>query len=375
MKRLSIIRYISILFAYIITAPFPIKCKKYLFISMSGNSYGGSPKAFSDYIKEKEFERVWAFSSHYSDYPRNVRACKLYSIKYYIHLFTCKAIISDQRLYKPMLPFKRKGQLYIQTWHGTPLKKIEADMPSLSSKYEKSAIRDSKLTDVTISGSNYMTKIFKNSFWYNCPIIEIGTPKNDVFFREENRAVKEKVHKCLGIPSKHKIVLYAPTFRGQDSLDVYTISPTATLRALGSDEEWDFVLRLHPNLMSDTNKKCIKEKFPGTIDATTYPDMQELLLSADIFITDYSSAMFDFMYLYRPCFIYATDIQSYDRGFYFSMNNLPFPIASSMDELEKVIKNFSIITYKNNLETFIHSLGSFEKGTSCNSLYNYIQKL
>lgn len=373
------IRYIYAILAYILLVFVRTDRNKYLMTSMSGNSYGGNPRAFSDYLHMHfpKMKQVWAFADDSFKVDKKIgNSVRLYTFSYYWHLYTSANIISDQRLYKPMYPWKRKGQYYVQTWHGTALKRIEADIPQVSKEYVKNAIRDSLKSDLYISGSDYMSKLFKKSFWYSGEILTAGTPRNDVFFDAHEMLLrKEKVFEALGISPHKKVLLYAPTFRANSSFEAYGIDTkrvSNTLnKAMGGN--WVLLIRLHPNLVKNKKQSEWEILFPSTINVTSYPDIQDLLCAANILVTDYSSCMFDYMYTLRPCIIFAEDIGNYDRGFYMSVNSLPFPVANNNSELEKAIKNFDENTYKANISDFVSKIGSVENGEACKTLYKHIQ--
>lgn len=369
MKRfIKYFKYLRFYSLYLSRWILPVNKHRFLFISMSGNSYGGNPKAFDDYLQKQDckVESIWAISESFDKDRIDANFVRLYSWKYYFYLLTSKIIVSDQRLFKSMFPVKRCGQFYVQLWHGTALKKIESDMPNLTDAYKQMAIRDSRMIDLFISGSSFMTKIYRNSFWYSGKMLEIGTPRNDIFFSSHLLPIKEKVNKFFGLDKK--IILYAPTFRASNSLCAYTID-LSSIYDLYNMDDWVVVVRLHPNLMGSISAQDFSKKFPNAIDGSTYPDMQELLCAADMLITDYSSSMFDYMFTNRPCIIYASDIATYDRGFYLSIRDLPFPIAENNKELKDILTSKKQCNY----DSFPEKIGSCETGNASKQIYEYLK--
>ena len=369
LKKLSLYSKFYVLYGF--RWLIPLKKTNYLFISMSGNSYGGNPKAFSDYLQNRieNINLFWAESENLIIVDQNVKPLKLYSWRYFYSLLQTQIIVSDQRLWKPMMPRKRKKQLYVQVWHGTALKKIEADMPNLELGYQIMAERDSKYIDVFLSGSSFMTQIYQTSFWYDGKMLEIGTPRNDIFFNSNNMGLIQKIKDFYGI-NEEKIILYAPTFRAEGSLEACHMDTNAIFKSLGGTNKWKVLVRLHPNLMGSISQNDFSELYPKTINASTYPDMQELLCATDLLITDYSSSMFDFMYTGKPCILFATDINTYDRGFYISIRDLPFPIAETNEQLINILSSNLHLDYS----SFLYKIGSFENGTASQQLYEYIKK-
>lgn len=369
---------IKVVIAFIVTPFISINSKRYIFISMGGNCMGGNPHAFLKYVRTVEpgarlFFACKKIGVADSD---DFELLKLYTFKYYLFLFSAKYIIADCRLSFPLFPYKRKGQLYVQTWHGTALKRIEKAASSLSGKYAKNAKRDSSMIDIFVSNGPFMTNIFQRDFWYEGPVYELGTPRNDIFFSLDSGNIKKKVYAKLGILETKRIVLYAPTFRNAvDSFLMYDINADSLLAKLSEKfgQEYVFVTRLHPYLLSKAGNLRVKELFPNAIEASAYENIQELLIAADVLITDYSSCMFDFMLTYKTCFLYAKDIETYDRGFYFDINKLPFPIAGNNVQLLKNIDNFDTFSYQKRLKESNLFFNAYEKGRASFLLFEKIK--
>lgn len=360
--------------ARIITSFTPLKQNKYICISMAGNNYGCNVLALSNYILEQKCnsEIIWAFSPAIYPYHSD-KGVLLYSLKYYYHLLSAKYVISNQRLSSDIYPHKPQKQIYLQAWHGTALKKIEADAV-INDSYTKLAKADSKKIDVFISNCSFMTEIYRKSFWYKGTVFETGTPRNDIFFKENPQLIK-KVYDNLGIDPSKRIILYTPTFRKDYSLKYYNIDYKRFVQVVKNKfaGDWVFVIRLHPNLLSGESIKGIEKMFPDCINASFYPDIQELLYASNILLTDYSSTMFDFMYSRKPCFLYTPDREEYDRGYYWSFDELPFPSFCDNAEIDATITNFSDAVYEENLNGFLNKIGNKEHGDACQKVYTLLQ--
>lgn len=357
---------------------FPIHKKKILFISYYGNQYGCNPKYLSQYIvqQNKSWDIVWAFTQPKKYNIKGVRKVRYMSLTYFYELCTCKVLVTNYRM--TSLFRKRKKQLYIQTWHSSVrLKKIEKDTEStLPQHYVNMAKVDSKNIDLIISGCDYSTSIFKRSFWYNGEIALTGTPRNDLLFTN-SPALKKSIHKQLGIDINTKIVLYAPTFRKKHTLEYYNIKYQELIEVLKYQYggNWCIAVRLHPHLHNLSTKLLNNEKF--VIDVTPYDDIQELLFVSDILISDYSSLIFDFAIIKKPCFLYVPDLDKYinnDRSLYFDINKLPFPICKTNDDLFEKIKSFNENMYSHNVSKFLCSIGSYENGHASERIMNLISK-
>jgi CDP-glycerol glycerophosphotransferase len=262
---------------------------------------------------------------------------------------------------------KRKGQYYIQIWHGgLGLKKVEkAAQDKLPPIYVKNAIQDSRMADLFAAESEWTYEYYRTDFWYDGEILELGSPRNDIIINK-NAGLKEKVFEYFGIDQTRKLVLYAPTFRADYSNDAYSLDFHRLKHSCEQKFGGNFsvLVRLHPNIV----KNCDQMNFDNVdvINASFYPDMQELLSVSDAVISDYSSLMFDFALSMKPCFQFATDIDEYkkDRDFYFEIDNLPFVLAKNNDELEQGILDFDEEKYKSELASFYESVGMVLDGTA-----------
>ncbi len=368
----------------IILRPF-VRVKKNRIIcwSFNFNKYACNPRAISEYLLKYhlgEFEIFWAFKDdkNIEDVDDRINIVKKNSINYILVLYSSRFVITNMRNdYADSYFIKKKNQKYIMTWHGSfSLKRIEKDVSEiLGSKYIRRAKLDSKMCDIMLSSSKFHTELFKRSFWYNGEIMEKGTPRCDFLF-ENHYSYRKVLLSKLGIPLNKKILLYAPTFRSNYSLDSYKLKWNSTLQILNDKFQSEFVIliKLHPNFIGRSNNSISELIDDDNIkDFTLYPDIQELLAISDIFVTDYSSAMYDFSLMGKPCFIYANDVDTYDRGFYFKIKELPYPYATNEQSFDDLIKGFNKVEYIKQLEEFFNKIGNFEKGNACDSLYQWIK--
>lgn len=355
----------------------PIKRNKVLFTDYYGSKYGCNPKYISRALsKTKGIDIVWAFADP-GKHPerREGRAVKWGALKFLYELATAKVFITNFRM--PLWYDKRNGQFYIQTWHSSlRLKKIEGDTESsLPPHYVNMAKHDSAQTDYVLAGCRNSHDTFRNSFWYSGNIVDYGTPRNDVLI-DPPEGLAPKIKERLSLQKDKKIVLYAPTFRKDKGTKCYELDINKLLEALQSkfQGEWIVLMRLHPHLSGCDELKQIE----GLIDVTHYDDVQELLLVSDVLISDYSSLIFDFAISKRPIFLYAADAKEYcsqDRSLYFELSSLPFPLAESNEQLAKNIELFDPQLYKEEVDSFSKSVGSFEKGTAAEQTVNLVKKL
>src|SRR5690625_303361 len=378
------IEWIKKWFAFILIYIFnllPIKNNKIFLFSYYGAQFGCNPKYISQFITnhypKDMFEIVWAFNDPESKgFDDQFRKVKTMSLRYFYDLCTAKVIITNFRTTD--LFIKRKEQYYIQTWHSSlRLKQIEKDVENvLPSNYVQMAKRDSIKCDLLLSGCKYSTDIFKKSFWYDGEIFEFGTPRNDLLL-QNNDELKNKVFKKLNIPLGTNVLLYAPTFRKNNNLQVYDLDFSNLIKSLTEKfgGKWVVLIKLHPHLMSKSNKLIESEH---VFNVTTYDDIQELLLISDVLVSDYSSLIFDFSITKRPCFLYIPDMEEYmnnERKLYFDFSDLPFISAVNHDDLFDKVKQFDNNNYQKNLEDFLKKIGSYEEGKANEFLLKRIEEI
>ena len=347
---------------------FPIQKNKVVFQSFSGRGFSDNPKyiALEVIKKAPEIKIYWAGDKKQtSDLPGGIRFVKYKSIKYLYTMATAKVWVDNIR--KPFF-IKKKGQYYLQTWHGgLGLKKVEKDvLDKLDNKYIKWAKRDARATDLMISSSKTLSQIYRSAFWYDKgDILEKGLPRNDLllnFSKDKPNQIKNR----LGINRKSKVLLYTPTFRDDGSTDAYDIDffmlASALKKRFGGN--WTILLRLHPNI-AKTNIN-ISASFIKNV--SSYNDIQELYLITDFLITDYSSTIFDFTLTEKPSLLYASDIEKYAklRDYYFDFSELPFELCKTNRELENSILNFDMQKHKRKIKEFnaLHGLSESGKASS-----------
>ena len=353
---------------------FPIK-KKIVCCNMKGKRYGDNPKYVIDEIVKRglDYEIVWLLKEDDIELPTEIRRVPYNILSIAYELATAKIWIDSNT--KQYGTLKRKNQLFIQTWHGSyGLKKVYGDIPEKITSIDKKTMRyNSKITDLMISNSCQTSEIYRRAFWYKGEILECGSPRNDIFFENEEK-YKEKVSSYFKIQGK-KIALYAPTFRNNFATDVFKLDyvklKTNLEKKYGG--EWVVLVRLHPNNIADADTFMTYND--EIINATGYSVMQELLVASDVLITDYSSCMFDFVTTGKKCFLYATDVEEYrkERDYYFDLNELPFPLAENNDEMEYNILNFDEIEYKKGLEKLFKQVGLCESGIASGQVVDYIE--
>lgn len=356
----------------------PIKKGKIVVSSYFGKGYGDNPKYIVEEILKRNYKKVdivWLVNSKADakELPKKVKPCIKSSYKSIYHMATANVWIDNCRKY---FKYKKKKQFYLQTWHGFALKRIEKDVcNNLNPGYVNVAQKDSSAIDIIVSCSKFMESIYKKSFWYNGKIENFGAPRNDIIINQSAN-IYTKVKEQFSICEGKKIVLYAPTFRKDKSLTAYNLDYQMLLNACNEKFGKDFIVlvRLHPIITDLASNLNYSEKI---INASSYPDMQELLVVADVLITDYSSLMFDFALSNKPVFLFATDIDDYknDRNFYFNLQDLPFSISTNNEELAQRIMSLDESSYIVGLNKFYAEVGMNRQGRACEMVVDLLEDI
>ena len=348
--------------AWIANLTTPIKRGRVVCWAYNFQQYSCNPRYLTEHLikHNPEFEIYWVFrkSVNTSELPEGIKAVRFRTWEYLRLMASAEFLLTNARTDPWRIYWhKREGQKYAMLWHaGVALKRIEADAADkLSFSYLQRAKADSKVCDLMISGCTMQTELQKNRFWYDGEILECGIPRNDIFFDiPRHKELRQRIAQHCGIDPKSRIILYAPTFRVDFSTKPYTIDWSRimpTISRMFGGESVSVLVRMHPNLICKVDTSHLVA-YDNVYDATRYHDMQELLSVADILITDYSSSMFDFAMQGRPCILYATDANAYDRGFYFDLKELPFPLTENEEQLLATIESFDNEAYATRLNTF-----------------------
>ena len=361
----------------------PIKHGRVVCWSYNFQQYSCNPRYLTEYLLKHnpDFEIYWVFRKgvNTAELPEGVRAVRFRTWEYIKLMASAEFLFTNVRTDPWRIYWhKRKGQKYAMLWHaGAALKRIEADAADkLSFSYLQRAKADSKVCDLMVSGCRMQTDLQRNRYWYDGEILERGIPRNDIFFDTARHSdIRQHIANHYGIDPEARIVLYAPTFRVDHSTEPYTINWARVIPAISNmlgGESVAVLVRMHPNLIGKVDTSHLTA-FEGVYDATRYHDMQELLSVADMLITDYSSSMFDFAMQGRPCILYATDADAYDRGFYFNIRELPFPFTENEEQLISTIEHFDGKAYATRLSTFYaERIGLKEDGHASEALAEWM---
>lgn len=372
-------------------AEIPLENNKIVFDNFNGGSYGCNPKYIAEEILKRNlpYEIVWLVKNVKKEtnkgvFPPNIKLVG-YGTKIALReLAGAKLWINNQRMnyfIKKGLR-KKEGQYFIQTWHGSlGIKKLDADVDAFTNEFKQEWVErskfDSSMWDYLLTNSEFENEIFRRALWFNNEIKQFGHPRNDIFFKN-SAEISKKVKDFYEISEEKKILLYVPSFRDDGDIECYKLEYEKVLEALENKfgGEWVCISRLHPRAKKFDKDLILKEN-EKIIDGTFYPDIQELLVSADCAITDYSSCIFDFMLGKKPGFIFATDIEKFntDRGFYYPLESTPFPVSSDNETLIKNIENFDNERYLREVDEFLKDKGCMEDGHASERTVDLIEEI
>ncbi|MBM6619089.1 CDP-glycerol glycerophosphotransferase family protein [Bacillus suaedaesalsae] len=326
----------------------PLDSKMVFFESFFGKNYSGSPKyIYEEMLRNEKFRDytfVWSYIGNNPDeIPGDPILVDREREEYYRYLGKAKYWVNNI-----LFPVhrKREGNQYLQTWHGTPLKKlgfdIEIEGPETLAR--ENFYIESRNWDYLISANRYSSEIFGRAFKFDKEIIEKGYPLNDIFYANDLSEKIKTIKSKLNIPSDKKVILYAPTWRDNEMVGSWkhSFNLKFDLEQFYQHLKDDYVLilRMH-HLVAESLH--IDEKYESFVyELSKYDDIQELYVISDILITDYSSVFFDYANSRKPILFYAYDYDLYReniRGFYLNMEqDLPGPIIkTSQDLLDSIL--------------------------------------
>ncbi len=307
--------------------------RRVFFSSFKGKAYSDSPRFISEALHAlcPDVEIVWQLADA-SGAPDYVRAVRPHTPQALAMIASSRWIVDNfnRPQYMPLF----SDQRYMQTWHGDRgFKKMLFDMDP------GAGYPDGEQITLALSGSDFGTRNYRTAFRYSGPVLQRGMPRNDRLVRPDPAEIAA-IRLRLGIPEDARVLLYAPTFRdatsGKAQRAGFDLRWALEHLALATGARWVGLVRAHDqNLAIDAGEAA------GTVrDVTRYPEMSDLLLAADLLITDYSSSAGDFVLLDRPVILYQPDLEAFtadDRGMYFDLRACPYARAESAAELGELL--------------------------------------
>ncbi len=373
--------------AFRIIGRFPAKKKLVVFESYLGKQYSCNPRAIYEYMVDHkpDYTLIWSVDKHYTEPfdQSNIPYVKRFTVPWLFAMARAQYWVVNSRL--PLWIPKPKHTTYLQTWHGTPLKKLANDMDEVhmpgtdTEAYKRNFTKEASNWDYLISPNAYSSAIFRSAFLFDKEMIESGYPRNDLLHAldKEERAVLIK--RKLKLPLDKKIILYAPTWRDNEfyARGKYKFTIQLDLDRMRKElgGQYIILLRMH-YLVAENLDLSPYEGF--AYDYSHHGDINELYLISDVLITDYSSVFFDYANLRSPMIFFTYDLHTYRdllRGFYFDFEeNAPGPIVKTSDEVIETIKEIDRNGTQTNYPSFYEQFCSRECGESAKRVVEKVFK-
>lgn len=354
-----------------------------IFESFFGKSYSDSPKYIFEYLNEHfpgRFRYVWVNDGKKLKLPYPAKQMTRFSFKYFYYMARCKYIVFNGR--QPHYFIKRKGNVFLETWHGTPLKKLVFDMDDVTTAsplYKEQFYIQTRSWDYLVAPNQFSEDIFRHAFMYDGKMLETGYPRNDILYHPQKEAKMEEIKQELKIPADKKVILYAPTWRDDEFYGhaQYKFSLKLDLAKMKEElgDEYVVILRTHYFIADFLDLS----EFSGfAYNLSKYDDIARLYLISDILITDYSSVFFDYANLRRPMLFFTYDLEKYRsvlRGFYMDVEEeLPGPMLFDTDQIIDAVKNIDDVQEKNKAkyERFCNKYCAWEDGHATEKVVNAV---
>lgn len=346
---------------------FPIKKNRILFKSHQGQNYNCNPKYICEYFNRHypgKYELVWVFQEpeKFRDIP-GIVTVKCKSLKWLYYCATTKVFVTN--FFTSVLTPKRKGQLVMETWHGYAYKQIGFSLKNDSAKAIWKRNKVVKNIDLFLTPTSQIDVGLEIGYHYHGEFLHSGLPRNDVQLNPARReAAYHKIRSQYHL--KEYVVLYTPTFRkegeGQNVKVIFPYEQFACVLEKRVGKSVSIMVHSH-----HFNGSSVKVKGAHIVDVSEYPDTQELFCAADMLITDYSSCMWDFALLKRPCLLYVPDLDEYrqeDRGFYSPIETWPGIVCKTPEELFREAARLDEDRCAAIAEKHLHDFGCCENGTA-----------
>lgn len=358
----------------------PIDDKLAIFVSFHGTGYSDNPKAIYEKMLQDprfdDFRFIWFIKKKKSS-VREIPGAIIkpyYSPSYFFYMARAKYWVINCKM--PTYIKKKDKQVYLQTWHGTPLKRLGCDIEvSEGMTFYRSKIsfeemcetyrKDSEKYNFMITPNRFCTEIFPKAFLVEPEkLIETGYPRNDFITNTTENEVEE-IKKKWGIPLDKKVVFYAPTWRDTSFVaSGYTFELKADFRKWKEVLGEDYVVVFKPHYLI-INKYEHDEELEGFLySIPASAEINQFYVISDVLVTDYSSVFFDYSVLNRPIYFYMYDRTEYQdqmRGFYLDVDTeLPGDIYTDEVNMLEEIKN-NIYDYSS-LEEFNKKFNHMQDG-------------
>jgi CDP-glycerol glycerophosphotransferase len=316
-----------------------------IYTSFNGRQYSDSPRAIHEELVRRgmPLEHLWVVADGQCEVPSTAQVVREGSREWHEALGNARYVVSNDHF--PSWFKRRPDQVCLQTWHGVPLKRLGFDVMSRRQQLNRFIEWDQQLDNwqYVISPGAFSTPILKRAYAIEGEMLETGYPRDDVLARPDRDELGLEVRRRLGIPDGKRTVLYAPTYRDHvfDERGRYRLDLRIDLERLRAavGEDTVILFRKHHYIVDPVPT----DPYGFVRDVSRYPDGTELMLAADVLVTDYSSMMFDYANTGRPMLFYTYDVDAYGdeiRGFYVDyVDTVPGPLLRTTDELADALRD------------------------------------
>ena len=372
---------VSRLFSRLVQKFCKVSPNKVLVVNMMNWQWACNPKYLMKELltrpESKDLDFIWLTngSTKKDLLPEAFRYVPYDSFRALYELHTSRVWLANAHMFLPFKKGTRKPAetFFFQTYHGSMgIKKIDADAKTFGDLgWHNWQRKSSESIDFAFTDSDMEKNIFSTAFWGYGQTLKIGKARDSIFYKD-HKSIINRVKEYYQIPFEHKIFLYAPTWRSDKRENCYNVDIKMLKKSLKArfGGEWSILIRSHIHMKKEIFNALYDKDL--VINATDYVDMQELLVAADALMTDYSSCLPEFTILKRPSFIYATDLEKYENGFYYPLETLPSPLATDNYELAENILNFDEEKFQKKAEAFLREMGHQDDEFSCVRIVDFI---
>ncbi|WP_286260033.1 bifunctional glycosyltransferase/CDP-glycerol:glycerophosphate glycerophosphotransferase [Streptomyces graminofaciens] len=354
----------------------PVRKRLVVFESHLGKQYSDSPRAIYEEMRRQDldFEAVWSYTGAPEGFPADATLVRRWSLPYLRALARAEYWIDNQSY--PLKLAKRPGTTYIQTWHGSALKRMGFDESEWKLKSRAEQAEQQRTLDrfdhFLIRSEHDVRTLAKAFRLKEKVLLRVGYPRNDALVAARQASERPPLSHELGLAADKKVLLYAPTFRKSGRRRRFALPFDVARFAREFGDEYVLLVRAHY-----LDHVVLPPSVRGrVIDVSAHHDVTPLLALADALITDYSSVMFDYALLDRPMFFFPYDYEEYvleGRGTYFDLlERAPGPVVRTEDELHAVLTSSSLdeqtVKYAAARERFVSDFGEYDRGTAAASI-------
>ncbi|KAA1418058.1 hypothetical protein FE697_000140 [Mumia zhuanghuii] len=303
-----------------------------------GTSATDSARAIHEELRRRgsDLELVWGVADRSVTVPEGGRAVLRDSREWWEVLSRARFLTFNAGL--PYGLRRRPGQTVVQTWHGTPFKRLGSDRPTFGPDEEAgpATVWSVARWDALLAGNPHSADVFGRVWGYDGPVLQLGYPRNDALARA-GAADVERARHALGIEDDRLVVLYVPTWRDGNRVMDQFLDTDAVVRGVGRDVT--VLVRGHMNISGWATRIGGRD----VLDVTGYPEINDLFLAADVAVTDYSSIMFDFSVTGKPLVFLVPDLADYRdrrRGTYLDLEESgPGPVVRTTEQVVEVLRD------------------------------------